>query len=352
MKVVVTGATGNVGTQVLDRLSADDRIEEVIAVARRPATRRWPKTRMVTLDVTRDDLGPHMGGAGAVIHLAWLFQPTHRPLVTWNANVGGSIRVFDAAVGAGVPAIVYASSVGAYTPVPGAPANRNRVAEDWPTESLPTAGYGREKAYVERVLDALEARHPHLRVVRMRPGFIFQATSGTQQRRLFGGPFLPSPVLRAGRIPVVPVPAGLRFQALHASDAARAYHLAATGQARGAFNLAAEPVIDGDALSKVLEGRAVPVPPKLVRAALTGAWRAHLVPAEPALFDLAMGLPVMNTGRARAELGWHPEISATDALAEAIRGMGVGEGTGTAPLAPDSLVSRAKELATGVGRRP
>lgn len=256
------------------------------------------------------------------------------------------MRLFEAAAASRVPALVYASSVGAYSPAHG-----RQIDESWPTESLPTAGYGREKAYLERVLDVFEARHPQIRVVRLRTAFIFQRASGTQQRRLFAGPFVPTPLLRLGRLPVVPYPRGLRFQALHAADAAAAYHLALTGPARGAFNVAAEPVIDGAVLAGVLGGRPVPMPPRLVRAVLAGAWRAHLVPAEPTLFDLAMGMPVMRADRARAELGWSPSRSATDALAEAVAGMGEGAGAATAPLTPDSMGGRAQELSSGVGQR-
>src|SRR5581483_3706967 len=61
---------------------------------------------------------PGCWGAAAVVHLAWLFQPTHEPLVTWRANVEGSVRLFRAAADAGVAALVYASSVGDYSPGP------------------------------------------------------------------------------------------------------------------------------------------------------------------------------------------------------------------------------------------
>lgn len=148
MRVVVTGATGNVGTAVLAALAADSAVSEVIGMARRVPEVSPPKTRYVEVDVAEDDLVPHLKGADALVHLAWMFQPTRRPRVTWQVNAVGSARLFDAAAAAGVGTIVYASSVGAYSP------GQGRVDESWPTHSLPTAGYGREKAYVERVLDA------------------------------------------------------------------------------------------------------------------------------------------------------------------------------------------------------
>jgi nucleoside-diphosphate-sugar epimerase len=345
MKLVVTGATGNIGTQLLELCSEDERITEVIAIQRRTPERSWAKTRFVSLDVAGADLSGHFRGADAVVHLAWIFQPTHRPLETWRVNVGGSANVLRTALAEGVPALVCASSVGAYSP-----GRAREVDENWATDGLPTAGYGREKAYVERLLDALEARRPEMRVVRMRPGFVFQASAATEQRRLFGGPLVPASLLAPGRLPALPFPDGLRFQALHARDAARAFLLAVTGDVRGAFNLAAAPPVDGPAIAGLLGARLLPVPPALVRSALAAAWLAHLVPVEPALFDLAMGLPIMKTERAREVLSWAPEVTAMDAIAEALRSMSEGTGGETPPLAADSASSRLRELAGGVGR--
>src|SRR5690606_4446193 len=208
------------------------------------------------------------------------------------------------------------------------------------------------KAYVERLLDAFEARHPAVRVVRLRPAFVFQRAAATSQRRLFVGPLLPNAVARPGRLPVVPLPAGLRFQAVHADDLAEAYHLAVTTPVRGPFNVAAEPVIDQDVIEELMGARVVPVPRAVVRAGLAAAWHARLVAAEPALLDLLLGVPLLDTGRATRELGWAPRRPATEAMRELLDGLAAGAGGATPPLAPDSLRRRAGELVRGVGGRP
>ena len=346
VRVVVVGGTGNVGTAVIDALAADPRVEGITALARRVPARTWTGTQFRSVDVTRDDLRPHVEGADVVIHLAWLFQPTHQPTVTWNVNVGGGTRLFAAVADVGVPALIYASSIGAYSPAPG-----REVDETWATDSIPTAAYGREKAYLERVLDTFEATRTGTRVVRMRMAFVFQRSAASQQRRLFAGPFLPGSLLKR-RVPLLPFPAGLRLQAVHASDVAAAFRLAALGNARGAFNLAAEPVIDGQMLASLLGGRCKAVPPRLVKMALAAAWHARVAPAEPELFQLALGLPTMKTDRAREELGWVPRVGALDALAEAIAGMAEGAGSATAPLAPDSAKRRLGKPRTGTGQNP
>jgi nucleoside-diphosphate-sugar epimerase len=348
MRVAVTGATGNVGTSLLDRLATEDRVTSIVALARRhpdPKLDASPaKVTWISADVVDDDLLPHLEGVDVLVHLAWLFQPTHRPVVTWQANAVGSARVFAAAAVAGVGAIVYASSVGAYSPAPG-----EVVSELWPTHGLPTAAYSREKAYVERVLDTVEVSHPDRRVVRLRPGFIFQRPAAAEQRRLFLGPLLPNRLMRPGRLPALPLPSGLRFQAVHTDDIAEAYRLAIVGDVRGAFNVATDPAIDGRTLAELLDTRLVEVPRPLFRAGLAAAWRAHLVPTDPALLDLVLELPLLDTTRARTELGWRPLHSGTDAVRSALAGIAAGSGGTTPPLVPDDAGHRLDELTTGVG---
>lgn len=349
MRVVVVGATGNVGTSVVSALSAEPRVTSILGVARRLPQWRPDGVEWATADIASDDLAPHLRGADVVVHLAWLFQPTHDPVFTWRVNALGGIRVFRAVVDAGVPALVYASSVGAYSP---GPKNRT-VDESWPTDGWPTAGYTREKAYLERVLDSLEAEHPELRVVRMRPGFIFKRAAATGQRRLFAGPLLPNPLVRPGLVPIVPDLPGLRFQALHSTDAGETYRQAVVRPVRGAFNLAADPVLDATELARLLGARAVRLPTPVVRGALAAAWRLHLLPASPHLFDAVLRLPIMDTGRARDELGWLPRHSSLDAVREFLQGLRDGAGMDTPPLAPGtSGPLRSHEISTGIGSRP
>jgi nucleoside-diphosphate-sugar epimerase len=349
MRVVITGATGNVGTSLVEALSGEPEVDSIVGLARRRPEWTVPKTTWAEADVATDDLRSHFESADAVVHLAWLFQPTHDPLTTWRSNVLGSIRVFEAVAAADVATLVYASSVGAYSPAEDA----TPVDESWPTHALPTCAYGREKSYVERVLDGFEACHPACRVVRMRPGFIFKQESAPEQRRLFAGPLLPSVLARPAFIPVIPALPGMALQALHADDAADAYRLALRRDVRGAFNIAAGPVLDPSTLGQLLNARPLPVPRVAARAAMAAAWYLHLIPAEPALLDLALSLPVMDTTRARTDLGWTPRYTATEAVAQFLAGLRARAGMPTPPLDPKAGGrGRWREVVTGVGERP
>lgn len=334
-RIVVTGATGNVGTSVIEALSGDDRVASVLGLARRRPAWAVPKVTWAEADVVSSDLVGLFRGADVVIHLAWAIQPSHRPEVLRAVNVDGSARVFAAVAEAGVPALVYASSIGAYSPGP----KDRAVDEGWPTEGLLTSFYARHKAAVEHRLDLFERQHPGVRVVRLRKALIFKREAASGVRRLFAGPLVPTTLLRPRRIPVVPDAPGLVFQAVHTADVAEAYRLAALGDARGAFNIAADPVLDGPRLAATLGARAVAVPRRVLRSAAHVSWRLRLQPTPPGWVDLAFAVPVMDTTRARAELGWSPTVTAGEALRELLDGMADGAGLPTPPLRPGRSLS-------------
>jgi UDP-glucose 4-epimerase len=347
MRVVVVGATGNVGTSTVRALVEDPAVEAVVGLARRVPSARLDGVEWRQADVRSSDLASHFRGADAVVHLAWLIQPSRDLDTTRAVNVDGSARVFEAVAAAGVPALVYASSVGAYSAGP----KDRLVDESWPTEGIPSSFYSRDKAEVERLLDGFEEAHPDVRTVRLRPALIFKRGASSEIRRYFAGPLLPSPLLRPELIPIVPDVPRLRFQAVHSMDVGEAYRLAVTREVRGAFNLAADPVLDPQELGRLLEARPVPVPAGLLRGAASVSWRLHLQPTPAGWVDMALGVPLMDTTRARDELGWRATHSSGEALLELLGGMRDSAGEDTPPLEPGAGgPMRLRELFSGVGR--
>ena len=328
MRVVVTGASGNVGTSLLRALADDPDVEEIVGLARRRPTRSVPKTEWRVADVDHDELVPHFSGADCVVHLAWAIQPSHDLAALRRTNVAGSERVFHAVADAGVPALVYASSVGAYSPGP----KDARVDESWPAEGTPTSFYARHKAEVERLLDRFQVERAETRVVRLRPGLIFKRSSAEEQRRYFLGPLFPRLLARRGALAVVPDIDGLRFQAVHTRDVAEAYRLAVVGDASGPFNVAAEPVLDAQTLARAFGARLLPMPPGAAKAALATSWRLRLQPTPPGWLDMGLSVPLMDTTRAHEVLGWEPRHSSLEAIRDVLAGIADAEGEPTPPL--------------------
>ena len=130
MRIVIVGASGNVGFALARRLAPEPGVE-LVGVARRvPRAGAVPIAEWRACDIARDDLEEVFRGADAVVHLAWEIQPSHDLAQLIRTNITGSERVFTAVARAGVPVLVYASSVGAYSRGP----KDRLVDESWPTE--------------------------------------------------------------------------------------------------------------------------------------------------------------------------------------------------------------------------
>lgn len=343
MRVVVIGATGNMGTALLRRLQMQQEVTSIVGVARRAPDQVMPYCNVEwrLLDVAQegcaDGLAAALQGADAVVHLAWLMQPNHERETLRRTNVGGLRNVLNAVERVGVPQLVVASSVGAYSP-----GNKtDRVDESYPTEGIKSSHYSRDKVTVERMLDDFEGRNRQLVVTRMRPALIFQSGAGKEMDRLFLGPLVPLKALLGARLPFLPFPREFVVQAVHAEDVAMAYWLAIQSRARGAFNVAAEPVLGPAEFAMALRARKpVALPLRLLRAAVDLAWRLHAIRADAGWVDIAAGVPLLSTQRLRDELGWSPKISATTALQEIVEAVAGQQGlTASPPLRPSGDLS-------------
>ena len=335
------------GTSVLRALAAEPGVTSVLGLCRRPpADAAFEKTEWVAADVAESDLTPYFSGADAVIHLAWAIQPSRDGRALEATNVQGTRRVLEAAGAAQVGAVIHASSVGAYSPGP----SHGSVDESWPTQGIPTSFYSRHKAAAEEMLSEFSAEHPGVRTVALRPGLIFKAEAASEIGRYFAGPFLPAFLLKPGRLPLMPGVSGLRFQAVHSDDVAEAYRLALTGDATGAFNIAASPVLGSATVAGVLGAREFSLPAGALRPLANASWHLRLQPTPPGWLDLAMRTPVLDTTRAETELGWQARRTSTEALEELLEGLSSGAGGPTPPLAPRSRL-RLREVLTGVGAR-
>lgn len=344
MKVAIVGASGHVGTALLRALREREEIDEILGLARREPdvsaepydAARWERVdiAMPVADGAGEEhvvarLAELFEGFDTVVHLAWLIQPNRQRRLLRRANVDGTRRVIEACLRAGVGHLVCASSVGAYSGVD----DDVRRDESWRTDGVPTSHYSVDKAAQERLLDDAEQRG--LAVARLRPALAFDAIAGAEIMRLFVGALVPPALLRPGRLPILPLPAGLRMQVVHGEDLADAYCRAIVRRATGAFNIATEPVLHADDIAAILgRGRFVSIPPAVLRPLLAAAWRTHAVAADPGWLDMAMSAPLMNTARAGRELAWTPKYDAREALRQVLHAIADGSGTASPPMRP------------------
>ncbi|QNN54863.1 NAD-dependent epimerase/dehydratase family protein [Nocardioides mesophilus] len=339
MRIVVTGASGNVGSAVLRRLVAT-RNHEITGVARRLPEGGEPFDQVdwVSVDLTRpaaaEQLRAAFRGADAVVHLAWGFQPSHDLDYLAELGVGGTRRVVEAVAAEHVPHLLHMSSVGAYSPK----ADDEPVDESWPTEGVPSSPYSRHKATAERLLDDFERSSPATVVTRMRPGIVGQGSAGSALLR-YGVPAI-VPARAIGLLPVLPLDRGLRVPMVHADDVAQFVDLALDARAHGAFNLAAEPDVTAADIAAVLGARLVHVPAAALRVLVAATWHARVQQVDPGWLDLGFAVPLLNTTRARSELGWKPETDALSVLDETVTGMRTAAADSTPVLRPRTVAGQ------------
>jgi len=346
MKVAVVGASGNVGTAVLNHLVDASEVTGVVGIARRMPDRDvapYSSAEWHLVDVgaeARDDAAEEaiierlvaaFDGVDAVVHLAWLIQPNHERDLLRRTNVEGTARVARAVVRAGVGHLVCASSWAVYSPAP----DLTPRDEAWARDGVRSSHYSVDKAAQERVLDDLEAEYPELVVTRMRTGLVLTAHAGASIARYFIGPWVPRRLLAPGALPILPTPTGLRAQVVHADDAGRAYLEVLRRRAGGGFNLSTGEALLGEDLARILDhGRTVPVPAGVARSLLHYAWRSRLFASDPGFLDMATTLPVMDVTRARRELEWEPRHDADATVRDLLDGMVRRAGGASVPLRP------------------
>jgi UDP-glucose 4-epimerase len=326
-RIVVTGASGNVGSGVLRALARQMPDAEVVGVCRRPPTRGpvYERVRWHAVDLSSPsaatDVAPAVKDADIVVHLGLAVQPVRDEDYLYRANVLGTQAVLDAMASAGVPQLVYASSLGVYASGATAP-----VSEDWPDTGQATSIYSRHKVMVERMLDRFVDDHPDITVARFRPTVVVQRDAAWLIKSLYLGPLVPRvalKVLRRRRLPLLPLPTGLQLQFVHADDVGDAVIRLIRHRVRGSFNVAADVLGSAD-LADLVGARAVDVDPRLLRSVISLLSAARVVALTPGWYDVATNSPLLDTSKARRELGWVPTRSSTESALELLDGLAGG----------------------------
>jgi UDP-glucose 4-epimerase len=117
MRVLVTGGAGFIGSHVVDRLLAAGIAPRIFDV--RPSAHHGAREVDAVLGdlLDREALEKAMRGCDAVVHLAAaadVDDVARRPAEAEAVNARGTLNVLEAARGAGVTRVVYASTIWVY----------------------------------------------------------------------------------------------------------------------------------------------------------------------------------------------------------------------------------------------
>ena len=326
LTVAVTGPTGTFGEGLVPLLQADERVRRVVGIARRPfdpAARGWTKMEYRQGDVRdADALREAFAGADVVVHLAFLITGNASRQTTRAINVDGTLNAFRAAAAAGARRFVYASSVAAYGFHPDNPVG---MTEEWPVRPASRLFYAQEKAELEQLLGAEAEAHPDLALYLLRPPVVLGPhTVGAKD-------VLPGPLAPLGRrlaeqstrrlpVPVpVAVPA-LPLQFIHEDDVGQALlQCVVAAGPPGAYNIAGDGVLTAADVAREYGAIPLPLPAAPAQLAARAVSRLPFLPPVAEWVEAASHPAIMDTTKAREELGWRPRYTGLEALRATLR---------------------------------
>lgn len=319
MTVAVTGPTGEIGISAVTALEREPAVEKIVGMARRPfdpSSRGWVKTTYQQGDILdREAVDALVAQADVVVHLAFLIMGSREE--SERINLQGARNVFEATVNSvRSRRLVYTSSVAAYgyhsdNPVP--------LTEDVPPRGSPEHYYSAQKAACEALLAEI-TRDSSLEVFILRPCIVAgpnaPALADAMPWNRLPGPIRAVTKMVPALKPVVPDP-GFPLQLVHHDDVATAIALAATAPTPpGAYNIAADGLVTVSEVAKALGGRPIRVPAAAASAASAAISRVPFAPSMLEWLHVARTSVVMDTAKAKKELGWRPVHSAAETLAE------------------------------------
>ena len=327
LTVAVTGPTGTFGFGLVPLLQADDRVERIVGIARRPfdpAEHGWTKMEYRQGDVREPGaLAEAFDGVDVVVHLAFMITGNAARAATRAINVDGTLNVFRAAAAVRAQRFVYASSVAAYgfhpdNPVP--------LTEDWPVRPAAKLFYAQEKAEIEHLLAAESKSYPELGLYVLRPPVVLGPHAVGAKS------FLPGPadaLLRGlfaavrSRVPVPAVVPAMPVQFIHEDDVGSAFEACIHGDGPpGAYNITGDGVLTGPDLARELNLVPLAVPGGLIRAAARAASALPTPPFVPPAAEWLEALShpaIMDASKAKDELGWKPAYDSLGALRDTLR---------------------------------
>ncbi len=327
-RALVTGATGLVGSHVVERLRADGWI--VRALVRDAAAGQWLESlgcgeRATGVITDADAVARAAAGCELIVHAAGVITPRGGWEDFRRTNLDGTHAVIAAAARAGAR-LLHLSSIAVYGPTARYRPGGRPTDESTPLTPLPDdAHYARSKRESEAVVLDAHARG-RIWAAAVRPCVIY----GRRDRQ-----FTPR-VARALRAGVAPLPGGggSIFSIVHAANVAdAAVHVAGSDQAGGrAYNTANDPPVTvarfvrlaGAGLGRTV--RVVPIPLVVARLGVAVAGGAARLAGLGGLGNMLAGSVEwltrdnpFSSERIRADLGWSPRVTPDEGVPDAFR---------------------------------
>ena len=312
MRYVVTGGSGYIGSRLVERLGEREETERILICDVRPPRAYRPKTEFEQLDVrdrerVREVLERER--PDALVHLAFILNPSHDQDAMYDIDVNGTLFVLEAASAAGIEQVLVTSSGVAYgafedNPVP--------LTEEHPVRGVASFEYARDKTESDRLCQLWALEHPDRVMTIVRPCIVMGPNVDNYLVRLwtdqpfqadFGGPDVP-------------------LQFVHEDDVVEAIVGLLDGRHAGAYNVTGDGIVTGRECAEAIGMKRRRVPFKLYRRFAGLMWRLRQAEAPPGALAFAIHPWVMSNEKLKST-GWEPKYSSRETFEITMRAKGV-----------------------------
>lgn len=313
-RVLVTGAQGYLGRQVVAALAADRRdIDALVASDLRPPAQGLPGVTHLTCDLRSPELAAALAEEriDTLVHLAAVVTPGpgQDRGQAHDIEVGGTGHLLEACLAAGVARFVYTSSGAAYGYYADNPA---WLDENDALRGNPEFAYSDHKRQVEEMLARWRREHPELAQLIFRPGTILGVTAANQITALFDKPVVLG-VLGSDS----------PFVFIWDQDVVGAIVQGIRRGSTGIFNLAGDGVVTMRQIARRIKKPYLPLPAWLLRGALAALRRFSLTQYGPEQVGFLQYRPVLSNRRLKEEFGYTPRKTSAEVLGFFLHGRGL-----------------------------
>jgi UDP-glucose 4-epimerase len=312
MRYLITGGAGYIGSRLVDLLSRREETERIVICDLAPPAAYRPKTEFERVDVRdRDSVRTVLerSGADALIHLAFILNPSHDEHFMYDVDVNGTHNVLEAAAAAGTRQVLVASSSTAYGAFPDNPVP---LTEDDPVRGVPGFAYARDKTESDRLCQLWAAAHLDRLMTIVRPCIVFGPNVDNYLLRLWTKtPFSPD----AGHL-------DNPIQFVHEDDVVEAIEALLLGRHAGAFNVAGDGLMTLRECAETIDSPIRKMPLRAYRGLARAMWRARLSEAPPGQIEFVLYPWVVSTEKLKRTTGWSPKHTSRETFEITMRAHG------------------------------
>jgi UDP-glucose 4-epimerase len=312
MRYVITGGSGYLGSRLVDLLSRRDDTERIVICDIAPPRDYKPRTVFQRLDVRdRDGVRAALEGARAdvLVHLAFIFNPSHDEHLMYDVDVNGTHNVLEAAGDAGTQQALVTSSAAAYGAFPDNPVP---LTEDHPVRGVAGFSYARDKTESDRICQLWAAKYPDRVMAIVRPCIVLGPNVDNYLVRLWTKRPFESDVGQLDN----------PIQFVHEDDVVDALAALVLGRHAGAFNVAGDGEMTRRECAELVATPIRRMPLRVYRRLVGAAWRMRAAESPPGGIDFELYPWIVSNDKLKRTAGWTPRHTTLETFELTMRAHG------------------------------